>query len=199
VIRIAPAGAVNGLAQTMLKMTTPGVPDFYQGTEFWDFSLVDPDNRRPVDFTARSQALDRSTSADALIGSWRDGRIKQRVVARTLSLRRQLPALFADGDYAPAAVTGARDRHLLAFTRSHGDQHCLVVVPRLPFGLLHNADSIMLGDADWQDTAIELPPVLRGKSLRDEITGTTLPPQPTLLPVALAFQHAPVALLRPAA
>ena len=88
--RIAPAGAVNGLAQTLLRLTAPGVPDLYQGTEFWDFSLVDPDNRRPVDFAPRASTLGDG-DLDALAGTWRDGRIKQALIARVLALRAARP------------------------------------------------------------------------------------------------------------
>ena len=143
--RIAPAGAVNGLAQTLLKLTAPGVPDFFQGTEFWDLSLVDPDNRRPVDFAARAAALregglgegalgegapgegasgegalGEGASPVALAGAWRDGRVKQAVIARGLALRRRAPALFARGDYRPLEVRGRFASHAVAFLRVLG-------------------------------------------------------------------------------
>ncbi len=112
--RIARAGAVNGLAQTLLKLMSPGVPDFFQGTEFWDFSLVDPDNRRAVDFAARTRALAEAPAPGSVAGAWRDGRVKQAVIARALALRRAVPELFARGDYVPAAgnrpVGAARGR-----------------------------------------------------------------------------------------
>ena len=104
--RIGPAGAVNGLAQTLLKLTVPGVPDFYQGTEFWDQSLVDPDNRRPVDFARRIDALEADATPVALAAHWRDGRVKQAVIRRALALRREVPELFARGEYRPVEVTG---------------------------------------------------------------------------------------------
>ena len=91
------AGAINGLAQTLVKLTSPGVPDIYQGTERWDQSLVDPDNRRPVDFAVRTEALDDPGDWGDLLGAWRDGRIKQRLIERTLALRKALPDLFAEG------------------------------------------------------------------------------------------------------
>ena len=120
--RIAPAGAVNGLAQTLLRLTVPGVPDFFQGTEFWDFSLVDPDNRRPVDFVVRTAALRGGATPAALLETWRDGRVKQAVIARTLALRREGADLFARGDYRPLEATGPLARHVLAFLRVHGDR-----------------------------------------------------------------------------
>ena len=115
----APAGAVNGLAQTLLKLTVPGVPDIYQGTEFWDFSLVDPDNRRPVDF-ARARPQARRGPPEDLAQTWRDGRIKQALIARTLALRRSTPELFAEGSYEPLEVRGTFADHVIAFARRLG-------------------------------------------------------------------------------
>ena len=96
---IAPAGAVNGLSQAVLKMTVPGMPDFFQGTEFWDFSLVDPDNRRPVDYDRRRAALAAGVAAPSLLDTWRDGGIKQALIHAVLDLRRQAEPLFARGSY----------------------------------------------------------------------------------------------------
>lgn len=122
---IASAGAVKGLAQLVLKLTVPGVPDLYQGTEYWDFSLVDPDNRRPVDFAGRQQSL-CATTFDTALADWRDGRLKQLVVQRLLALRRARPTLFTDGSYEPLDAPG----HLVAFRRRHGGDAIHVVVPR---------------------------------------------------------------------
>ncbi|MBB2201492.1 malto-oligosyltrehalose synthase [Gluconacetobacter tumulisoli] len=133
--RIAPAGALNGLAQTLLRLTCPGVPDLYQGCEYWDFSLVDPDNRRPVDFAARTDSLTTDDDVAALARHWRDGCVKQRLIQAVLHLRREQPGLFADGAYAPVRVLGPGRRHLIVFTRTLGDLCLLVVAPRLPFGL----------------------------------------------------------------
>jgi len=123
---IAPAGAVNALAQVVLKLTVPGVPDLYQGTEYWDFSLVDPDNRGPVDFAARRASLGTTSVATAL-ACWRDGRIKQLVIHRLLALRRAKPKLFTDGTYEPIEAP----EHLVAFRRHQGTETVHVVVPRL--------------------------------------------------------------------
>ena len=142
--RIGPAGAINGLTQTLLKLTVPGVPDFYQGTEFWDQSLVDPDNRRPVDFVRRIAALDTDQSPAALAATWRDGRVKQWLIRRALSLRQSMPALFARGAYHAVDVTGPAAAHVVAFMRSLGDTHCLVIAPRLPARLLAGGDSIVI-------------------------------------------------------
>jgi (1->4)-alpha-D-glucan 1-alpha-D-glucosylmutase len=130
---IAFPGMVNSLAQTVLKITSPGVPDFYQGTEIWDWSLVDPDNRRPVDFAVRKQmleSLEPAPSAEELVESWRDGRIKLHVIRKLLALRRERPELFDSGDYHPVHVEGARRKNTVAFLRRQGDHAMLVVVPR---------------------------------------------------------------------
>jgi (1->4)-alpha-D-glucan 1-alpha-D-glucosylmutase len=124
---IAPAGAVNGLSQVVLKLTAPGVPDLYQGTEYWDFSLVDPDNRRPVDFAVRQRSLGE-TGVAAALASWRDGRLKQLVVQRLLALRRAKPELFASGSYESI---DAGD-NVVAFRRQLGSDVLVVAVPRLP-------------------------------------------------------------------
>jgi malto-oligosyltrehalose synthase len=136
--RIGPAGAVNGLAQTLWKLTAPGVPDFYQGAEFWDQSLVDPDNRRPVDFARRIEALRTGEAPTEAASHWRDGRIKQAVIHRALTLRREVPVLFAHGDYRPLETTGPMSAHVVAFARSHGESQCVVVVPRLSSRLIRS-------------------------------------------------------------
>ena len=151
VARIAPAGIRNSLAQTVLRLTMPGVPDLYQGTEFWDFSLVDPDNRRPVDFNARANALADGADLALLLKDWDDGRIKQAVIARLLCFRRRHAALFAEGTYEPAIVSGEKANHLIAFCRRHSGEALIVVVPRLTVGL-----ETAVGAA-WRDTRIALP------------------------------------------
>jgi (1->4)-alpha-D-glucan 1-alpha-D-glucosylmutase len=138
---IGPAGAVNGLTQTLLKLTVPGVPDIYQGAEFWDQSLVDPDNRRPVDFLRRSAALEANELPVTLARHWQDGRVKQAVIRKALDLRRKRPELFAGGEYRPLEVTGPLAAHVVAFARSDMDAYCIVVVPRLPGRLLGLADA----------------------------------------------------------
>jgi (1->4)-alpha-D-glucan 1-alpha-D-glucosylmutase len=125
--RIASAGAAKSLAQVVLRLTTPGVPDLYQGTEYWDESLVDPDNRRPVDFPARAASLGPAPAE--LLGHWQDGAVKQAVIQRLLQLRAAEPEMFLLGDYAPVEVIGPRAAELLAFTRRLDDRVVLVVVP----------------------------------------------------------------------
>jgi malto-oligosyltrehalose synthase len=192
--RIAPAGAVNGLAQTLLKLTAPGVPDFFQGTEFWDFSLVDPDNRRPVDFAARIEALRKAASPAALTDAWRDGRVKQAVIARTLALRGAAPELFSRGAYCPLDVTGALARHVLAFMRVHEGQASLTVVPRLSHRLLEDRDGITIPPDAWRDTALRCPSDLVGRHLHDVVRGGAGVKLAASLPVGPMLRDCPVAL-----
>jgi (1->4)-alpha-D-glucan 1-alpha-D-glucosylmutase len=151
VARIAPIGIRNSLAQTVLRLTVPGVPDLYQGTEFWDFSLVDPDNRRPVDFGVRANALAEGLDLAMLLDDWRDGRIKQAVIACLLSFRKRHPALFAEGSYEPLSVSGAKAAHLIAFCRRCRGEALIAVVPRLTAHLSPAVGPI------WQGTQIALP------------------------------------------
>ncbi len=128
--RLSVIGALNSLSQVTLKAMMPGVPDFYQGTEFWDFSLVDPDNRRPVDFTARNKAVEALTEPDwsALTQHWHDGRMKLAWTRQLLKLRSDLPDVFTDGDYRPLKVAGPHADHVLAFARSHGPDAVIIAV-----------------------------------------------------------------------
>lgn len=157
---IAPAGAVNGLAQCLLRLTVPGVPDLYQGCDLWDFSLVDPDNRRPVDFAVR--ALATGTTLSGLAQAWRDGRVKQHLLRQALALRRQAPPLFAAGDYTQLAVAGDAARSIVAFTRRHGPDWLMVLAPRLVARQLVPGGLALAPDA-WKGTEIDLgapPPAL---------------------------------------
>jgi len=168
VARLAPVGAVNGLAQTVLKLTVPGVPDMYQGTDFWDFSLVDPDNRRPVDFAARTRALDAGIRPHALLDDWRDGRVKQAIMATLLDLRRRWPDLFAQADYVPLEVEGPQADRVVAFARVLAGEEghvtwgggaapaaLVVVVPRLVWPLMEDQDSPL--PRGWDGTRVHLP------------------------------------------
>lgn len=167
VARIARAGAINSLLQTVLRLTSPGVPDLYQGAELWDFSLVDPDNRRPVDFHERCARLVDTPPSEQL-PNWRDGRVKLGIVHRALTLRAVSPALFLEGAYIPLTVQGARARHAIAFARQHGDAYAIVIGTRLASSLLSDSSDVPLVDPSaWEDTSIELPPVLAGRALFD--------------------------------
>lgn len=175
--KIAAAGAVNSLAQAVLRLTAPGVPDLYQGTEFWDFSLVDPDNRRAVDFTARVaalDALDAETSTHSLLANWRNGHIKQAVLARLLRVRHEMPDVFAHGEYFNLPVTGPKSDHVLTFLRAHERRVVLVAVPRLCWEAVGagKANGLPLICTEfWGDTCIRLPEWAAGISWRDVLSG----------------------------
>ena len=191
---IAAAGAANGLAQTLLRLTTPGVPDLYQGTEFWDLSLVDPDNRRPVDYRARSAALAGGDDAAALLAAWRDGRIKQRLIARALQLREREPVLFERGRYLPLEVRGPLARHVVAFARHDGSTTALAVASRWTAALL-DAPLPRVPPARWQDTRVVLPRSLRGDDFFDALTGTPESLRSDGLLLSSLLKHGPVALV----
>ncbi len=162
--RLSRPGIVNGLSQTLLRLTCPGVCDLYQGTEYWDFSLVDPDNRRPVDFPARERSLTEAASPAALLGAWRDGRVKQAVIARALALRERSPGLFTVGTYHKLRVDGAKADHLLAFVRVHEGRAAIVVAPRLVAAFDMDPTLPLPLLAAWQDTRLMLPRNFIGRS-----------------------------------
>lgn len=168
--RIAPAGAINGLAQGLLKFTVPGVPDLYQGCDLWDFSFVDPDNRRPVDFELRARSS-RQDDLAALAASWRDGRIKQYLIRRVLALRRQVPELFAAGDYTPLYIEGEGARSAIAFLRRTERHWMLVVAPRLMLGKLSPDGGLGLASGAWKGLTAELGAVPPGLPLYDWLGG----------------------------
>jgi (1->4)-alpha-D-glucan 1-alpha-D-glucosylmutase len=163
---IAPAGALNGLAQTLLRLTVPGVPDLYQGNEFWDFSLVDPDNRRPVDFNARQLALKAPCEVTELLLNWHEGRVKQALIARALTRRAEHPELFHRGRYQALEVLGSQAEHILAFMREIGSQWAVVIVPRLVANLLKTGAQPLVYPPDWGDTRVKLPFTASGQNLK---------------------------------
>lgn len=170
--RLAWLGMLNGLSRTIMKMTLPGVPDIYQGTEFWDFSLVDPDNRRPVDYSARARTLSEAASFDMLLAEWQDGRIKQHVLARLLQDRASSPALYAEGDYRPLSITGEGASRFIAFMRQQGSNRLVVIVPRL-WHEFARAESETLSPSAWQGMSVALPHgdwqnVITGEAIRAE-------------------------------
>jgi (1->4)-alpha-D-glucan 1-alpha-D-glucosylmutase len=180
--RVARIGLWNGLAQTLLKLTCPGVPDIYQGNELWDFSLVDPDSRRPVDYARRQQIFrsireSGSDPAKLLLGTPEDGRIKLYVTWRTLCLRQEQPDLFHQGEYLPLVVEGAKAGHVVAFARKSTTSSVLVVAPRLIAGLLNDMDAPPIGDRVWEDTQVLLPFCSCPKKYRNVFTGETVDPQ----------------------
>ncbi len=186
--RVAFFGYFNSLSQVLLKLTCPGVPDLHQGTELWDFSLVDPDNRRPVDYRRRREVLaglqQRIAQADQdltpltadLLASIADGRIKAYLVYRALELRRAQEALFASGSYLPMEATGANRDHVCAFARSLDDAAMVVVVPRLVVGLARESEQSPMGLEVWGQTRLLLPAHLAGRPYRNVFTREVLLP-----------------------
>ena len=168
------AGLMNSLSQTVIKLTAPGVPDIYQGSEALNFSLVDPDNRREPDFAALVQNL---TTANSTVFNdeqcWRDGRVKQYVTATLLRLRPHYPALFRYGDWLPLKVTGEREEHLIVYARVKDDEALIVAVPRLVFSVTRN-------EKLWVNTSVAIPEELVGKRYRDVFSGESRVLQETL-------------------
>ena len=197
--RIAALGMINGLAQLVLKLTIPGVPDIYQGTEFWDLSLVDPDNRRPVDFARRRASLADGAPIGDLLGRWPDGAIKQRILGILLRHRAAHRALYAHGAYRPLSATGARADPVLAFERRGEDGEgdagdaVIVVVPVRVAGLVDH-DELPVGTTVWRDTAI---PVRAGRPWRDVLSGAIIESAGTLR-IGEILSGLPVACLEPA-
>jgi (1->4)-alpha-D-glucan 1-alpha-D-glucosylmutase len=178
-------GRINSLAQTLIKLTAPGVPDIYQGTELWDLSLVDPDNRRPVDYETRRRLLAELAVAplEEIVRRADDGMPKLHLIRQALHLRRRHPEWFgAEGDYTPLAAAGPKQDHVVAFARGAGDGGCIAVAPRLP---------IRLGDR-WEGTTLVVPEGPWGNVL----TGERF--QGGKIGIAELLRRFPVALLLPA-
>lgn len=154
---IACPGALNSLSQCLLRMSVPGVPDLYQGTEFWDLSLVDPDNRRKVDYAARRQGMDTGTNTAQLLQDWRSGRIKQALINQVLERRQAYPSLFGEGRYLPLQVQGRHADKVLAFARLGDAERAIVIVPRLACGLLGDSPIPLIPAQTWDDTRLLLP------------------------------------------
>jgi (1->4)-alpha-D-glucan 1-alpha-D-glucosylmutase len=162
-------GMLNSLTQTILKLTVPGVPDLYQGTELWDFNLVDPDNRRPIDYEERKRILDevqKGTATD-FFGDWKSGNIKMYVITRLLNLRRTAPQLFQQGTYSSLYATGPNADSCVAFTRRHNSQSMLVIVPRLTTHLCKAN-----GPVDWKETTLYIDETL--PAMEDLFTGVRI-------------------------
>jgi (1->4)-alpha-D-glucan 1-alpha-D-glucosylmutase len=165
-------GALNGLSQTILKVAAPGVPDIYQGSEAWDLSLVDPDNRRAVDYVRMIGLLDEVNSASPghLLHNWRRALPKMRILARGLALRRRNAALFAEGNYVPIATEGPMAERAVAFARIHEDLSVIVIAPRFAHGLLAGTPTPHVPPASWVGTAVRLPKELADTSWRNVMT-----------------------------
>ena len=206
--RVAYPGMLNSLSQTLLKIASPGVPDFYQGTELWDFSLVDPDNRRPVDFGKRIKLLEelkqrekenRLSLIQELFTRWADGKIKLYVTHKGLDFRRSQRVLFEEGNYIPIDTSDGSTDHICAFARQKGEAWALVAVPRMVTKLV-TAERPPLGKETWGFSALVLPEdtpeswlnILTGEELK-----VILSEQRKLLPLASVLQSFPLALLTP--
>ena len=188
---IARLGAINSLAQTAIKLTAPGVPDIYQGTEIWDDSLVDPDNRRPIDYARRREMLTQieNVPANELMQCWPDGRIKMRLTQRLLHLRRENPELFREGIYEPINFGGAFADCAIGFVRRHRDGAIIVIVPRLS----SRVGFPPIGDR-WQDTHVILPAGL--SDLRDVFSDRKVRVENSQLRLAVAMSQLPFAVFR---
>jgi (1->4)-alpha-D-glucan 1-alpha-D-glucosylmutase len=178
---IARLGAFNSLSQSLIKFTVPGVPDIYQGNETWDFSLVDPDNRRRIDYLPRSRAFDsligdgrlRDELLFDLITNWRDGRIKLFLTHQLLVSRGCHPELYAHGSYEPCPVQGERQRHVVAYVRTHENAHLLVVAPVL-LATLVDEGTALSASQHWGDTWVTLPSGWGG-AVHDLLGGGSVP------------------------
>jgi (1->4)-alpha-D-glucan 1-alpha-D-glucosylmutase len=209
--KISYLGMFNGLSQTLLKITCPGIPDFYQGTELWDFSLVDPDNRRPIDYDARRRMLerlmgttemsqsDRIDFVRKLLESWRDGCIKLYVTFKALNYRKENRQLFREGAYIPLTGDGDLKEHVCAFARKKEDKLSLTVVPRFLSRLLNREEDMPFGRRVWGESRIVVSDEIPGDRFQNILTGETLQGvdqngQKALL-LGDIFAHFPVAML----
>ena len=178
--RTSRPGLWNALTRTMLHLTVPGVPDIYQGGELFNFALVDPDNRRPVDYEVRREMIEELESREKddalieeLIGSPDDGRAKMHLFRSVLRARRDRFELFARGGYEPLMAEGAESRHVIAFARTHGKEAAVVVVPRLPAGLSGGEDA-PIGMGVWGETTLVLPRPVAGRQWTCAVTGRSI-------------------------
>jgi (1->4)-alpha-D-glucan 1-alpha-D-glucosylmutase len=188
---IARLGAINSLAQVALKLTVPGVPDIYQGNEIWDFSLVDPDNRRPVDYKRRAEMLNSLTGAtpEGLLQDWPDGRIKLFLTQRLLRFRRDHAALFQQGKHLPLSASGTFAHCCVAFVREHEGEWIAVVVPRLS----SRVGFPPIGDR-WKDTIVDLPQSFRREGAKEMFTGRDLRADDAGIRVSEAMASLPFAV-----
>jgi (1->4)-alpha-D-glucan 1-alpha-D-glucosylmutase len=202
-------GMFNSLSQTLLKITSPGVPDFYQGTELWDFSLVDPDNRRPVDYRMRTKLFDQLKKAELAIGPLElsrkltakknDGQIKLYLIYKALTYRTENRALFEKGEYIPLEAGGVKADNVCAFSRRTQNSAVLIAAPRLFTKLIQRPGDIPLGKAVWNDSIVMLPFETPGALYRNLFTGETVKTLAlkgaTVLYFYAVFSTFPVALL----
>jgi (1->4)-alpha-D-glucan 1-alpha-D-glucosylmutase len=209
--RLAQYGIYNSLCQVLIKILAPGVPDFYQGTELWDFSLVDPDNRQPVDYFHRQQRLSeihhmqKTTSSldfvHALLNDAENGLIKMFLTTTALHVRKKNPKLFLEGSYLPLEAKGEQAHHVCGFIRQDHKSSCLTVFPRFLASLIPDPTAPPLGESVWGQTWMTIPPETPYHSFRNILTQEIVTPQngPGVLglPLGTLFQHFPFALLEP--
>ncbi|MBS1585956.1 MAG: malto-oligosyltrehalose synthase [Bacteroidetes bacterium] len=192
--KIADTGTVNSLVQLVLKFCCPGVPDTYQGTELWDLSMVDPDNRRPVDYELRARLLDEliaNTDAAQLWEQRNTGQIKLWLTSHLLRLRSEAPEAFTGGNYQPLKVVGKYKRHIIAFARVHTEQRYIVVLP-LNIAQLAKEQECAIANIDWEDTAVEIAdnlPIQWASRFSGEVL------KATRIPVKELFEPLPLAIL----
>jgi len=207
-LKVLRSGMLNSLAQTLIKLTAPGVPDIYQGNDIWRFDLVDPDNRQPVDYAARQNTLQNVRTSQELAGDQlkaylrelldnpEDGRVKLYTIWKALGLRRSQPELFTKADYTALHADGTLGAHIVAYTRAFGDSRATVVVPRLCARLLGEAGGLWCGEI-WQNTFLRLP--FGAGKFRNLFTGELLETEQfdrgSTLAVASVLNEFPVALL----
>jgi (1->4)-alpha-D-glucan 1-alpha-D-glucosylmutase len=200
--RVARLGVYNALSQTLLRLTAPGVPDIYQGNELWTFDLVDPDNRRPVDFDRRRALLASlegpdAPSAEALAAHLTDGRAKLHLIRRALGLRRADPDLFERGDYRPLPVGGPQAERLCAYARTYAGRAVVTLAPRLLAPLVPPGDEAAdpFADDGWSSTFVDIPAV----ALCDRLAGGELTASESrgryTLPAAEVLRRFPAGLL----
>ena len=191
------------MAQVLLKITLPGVPDFYQGTELWDFSLVDPDNRRPIDFRKRMALLEGLIQQEAkrqqslvqkILNSWEDVRLKLYTTYKALNIRKSYKELFQSGEYIPLKVEGQRQENVCAFARCKGETWVIIAIPRLMTKLVR-VGAMPVGQRVWGDDLLLLPEgvpehwlnIFTGESLKIPGAGGELPLSSVLSTFPVAF------------
>jgi (1->4)-alpha-D-glucan 1-alpha-D-glucosylmutase len=193
-------GALNSLSTTLLKFTSPGVPDIYQGHEVVSLTLVDPDNRQPVDYARHAErlaalgALDPSDAGE-LAAAPHDGRAKLWITSRLLALRRERPALFRDGDYRALKTGGRHADHVVAFARRHAGATLVAVAGRLFAGLGTEPGRLPLGEAVWGDTWIAVPLLREGTRLVDALSGEHVTVENRRIRLSATFARFPGAVL----
>ncbi|MBI2469714.1 MAG: hypothetical protein HYV59_00515 [Planctomycetes bacterium] len=199
----------NSLSQALLKITSPGIPDFYQGTDLWDFCLVDPDNRRLVDYglrikmleelKKREQEMSELELAGELVRNMEDGRIKLYLTYKILNYRKNNRTLFENVEYSPLEVKGDKTNNVCSFLRKLGDSVVLVVVPRFSTNLMQLPERLPFGKDVWKDSHVVIPFEETGISYRNIFTGenvnTVRQNDLTVLYLSETFANFPVALM----